>query len=210
MLVIDPTYCVCPRPGCQAPVPPPAPPTQSSASASSSSMRSIRLSDLSKSGLASSSASAPDSPPSPLTPSSAIDDRWDRYRQCPACSYSFCLYCSATWHGAHAPCSFPQTSALVLEYLSFPPDSPERLRMEQRRGRKNMDRMVAKYLEDEENKKWLDERTRACAGCGVRVEKSHGCNHMTCGRCGAHFCYRCGASVSVFSQCCRSTEVRKC
>jgi predicted RNA-binding Zn-ribbon protein involved in translation (DUF1610 family) len=68
--------------------------------------------------------------------------------------------------------------------------------MEQRRGKKNIDRMVAKYLEEEENKKWLDERTRACAGCGVRVEKSHGCNHMTCGRCGAHFCYRCGASVS--------------
>ena len=71
--------------------------------------------------------------------------------------------------------------------------------MEQRRGKKNIERMVGKYLEEEENKKWLDERTRACAGCGVRVEKSHGCNHMTCGRCGAHFCYRCGISVGYRS-----------
>ena len=68
--------------------------------------------------------------------------------------------------------------------------------MEYRKGKGNLERMVQKYIEDEENKKWLEQRTRACAGCGVRVEKSHGCNHMTCGRCGSHFCYRCGDSVS--------------
>lgn len=31
-----------------------------------------------------------------------------------------------------------------------------------------------------------------CPGCGVIVELSFGCNHMTC-RCGAEFCYECGA-----------------
>jgi E3 ubiquitin-protein ligase RNF14 len=85
----------------------------------------------------------------------------------------------------------------VREYLSYPEGSMERKRMEIRRGKTNLDRMVAKWREDEENKKWLESRTRACAGCGVRVEKSHGCNHMTCGRCNAHFCYRCGSSVST-------------
>lgn len=67
--------------------------------------------------------------------------------------------------------------------------------MEFRKGKANIERMVAKWQEDEENRKWLESRTRPCAGCGVRVEKSHGCNHMTCGRCNAHFCYRCGDSV---------------
>lgn len=72
--------------------------------------------------------------------------------------------------------------------------------MEMMRGKNNLERMVNKWREDEENRKWLDARTRACGGCGVRVEKSHGCNHMTCGRCNSHFCYRCGSSVSAAAQ----------
>jgi hypothetical protein len=33
---------------------------------------------------------------------------------------------------------------------------------------------------------------------GRELINSHGCNHMTCGRCGSHFCYRCGSSVSTY------------
>ena len=145
----------------------------------------------------------------PSQPTSSSEDRWARYRICPSCHYSFCLYCSATWHGPHTPCAFPQTSLIVQEYLSYPEDSEERKRMELRRGKGNLERMVNKWREDEENKKWLQSKTRAC---GVRVEKryvhvltdslngieyydSHGCNHMTCGRCSAHFCFRCGDPV---------------
>lgn len=43
--------------------------------------------------------------------------------------------------------------------------------MEARRGKSNLDRMVSKWQEEEDNKKWLEEKTKACAGCGVRVEK---------------------------------------
>ena len=69
--------------------------------------------------------------------------------------------------------------------------------MELRRGKANIDKMVAQWHEDEANKQWMESETRACSGCGVRVQKSFGCNHMTCGRCQAHFCYRCGKSVSL-------------
>lgn len=31
----------------------------------------------------------------------------------------------------------------------------------------------------------------SCPGCGIRVVKTSGCNHMTC-LCGVHFCYLCG------------------
>jgi E3 ubiquitin-protein ligase RNF14 len=27
------------------------------------------------------------------------------------------------------------------------------------------------------------------------IEGSHGCNHMTCGKCKHHFCYRCGEKL---------------
>lgn len=43
--------------------------------------------------------------------------------------------------------------------------------MESQKGKGNLERMVGKYLEEVENKRWLMERTRACSGCGVRVEK---------------------------------------
>ncbi|ORY23205.1 hypothetical protein BCR39DRAFT_362763 [Naematelia encephala] len=189
---IDPTFTVCPRPTCQAAVPPPPLPTAADlASQSANSNRAIRLSDLGR--------PTPPSPPKSAQPVIA-EDRWARYRSCPKCQYSFCLYCSATWHGPHTLCAFPQTSLIVQEYLSYPEGSEQRRLMELRRGKANLERMVTKWREDEENKKWLESRTRACAGCGVRVEKSHGCNHMTCGRCNAHFCYRCGSSVSSLSK----------
>jgi E3 ubiquitin-protein ligase RNF14 len=45
--------------------------------------------------------------------------------------------------------------------------------MEARKGKGNMEKMVRKWKEEEENKKWMKSRTRACAGCGVRVEKRY-------------------------------------
>ncbi|KAL7424702.1 hypothetical protein Q5752_000386 [Cryptotrichosporon argae] len=193
---IDPRWTTCPRPTCQAPVPPPAKPTADQLAAHAAiASRAIRLSDISKP--ASAAVSAPPTPPPTAAPAAdAAEDRWDRFRLCPRCSFSFCLYCSATWHGAHTPCAFPQMSAIVQEYLGHPEGSEGRARIEVQRGRANIERMVARWREDEENRKWLESRTRGCAGCGVRVEKSHGCNHMTCGRCMAHFCYRCGDSIS--------------
>lgn len=36
--------------------------------------------------------------------------------------------------------------------------------------------------------------TRSCPGCGVKTEKSSGCDHITCPRpgCGMHWCWHCG------------------
>mmetsp|Transcript_24778 Transcript_24778/g.65040 ORF Transcript_24778/g.65040 Transcript_24778/m.65040 type:complete len:573 (-) Transcript_24778:93-1811(-) len=42
---------------------------------------------------------------------------------------------------------------------------------------------------------------RRCRGCGVMVQLSHGCNHMTC-RCGQHFCYACGEGWPTSSGTC--------
>jgi E3 ubiquitin-protein ligase RNF14 len=45
--------------------------------------------------------------------------------------------------------------------------------MELRRGKRNLEKMVAQWQEDEENKKWMEEKTMPCAGCGVRVERRY-------------------------------------
>ncbi|WVQ88175.1 hypothetical protein IAS59_001909 [Cryptococcus gattii] len=188
---IDPSFCVCPRPGCQAAVPPPAP---SETCGNSSAPKAIRLADISKPSSDSPGLTTDGSTGSGQSVSST-EDRWAAYRLCPKCSFSFCLYCSSTWHGPHTVCSLPQASQLVLEYLKYPEGSKERLAMERQRGKANLERMVSKWREDEMNKQWLHSRTKACPSCSVRVEKSVGCNHMQCGRCSAHFCYRCGQSI---------------
>jgi len=47
---------------------------------------------------------------------------------------------------------------------------------------------------DELSLHWLEEHTKQCRGCGARIQKKDGCNHMTC-RCGYEFCYNCGCPV---------------
>ena len=43
---------------------------------------------------------------------------------------------------------------------------------------------------------WANEHSKRCPECRRVIEKSEGCNHMTC-PCGAHFCWLCGKSFSV-------------
>ena len=42
---------------------------------------------------------------------------------------------------------------------------------------------------------WAAKNGKRCPECRSVVEKSEGCNHMTC-RCGAHFCWKCGETFS--------------
>lgn len=89
-------------------------------------------------------------------------------------------------------------------------DSPSRQLIERRYGKTNIRKLVAKYQDEQSNKKYLEDSTTACPGCNIHIEKSLGCNHvifidaksfhglitltpqMTCGKCKQHFCYRCG------------------
>lgn len=39
------------------------------------------------------------------------------------------------------------------------------------------------------------ENSKVCPNCGIATVKSEGCNHITCGACGAHWCWECGKHV---------------
>ncbi|GAA5876788.1 hypothetical protein JCM8547_003166 [Rhodosporidiobolus lusitaniae] len=122
-----------------------------------------------------------------------IEDE-EKLRICPSCSYSFCQFCRKAWHGARNPCSLPQQSKIVAAYLEG--TDSEKQALEARYGGSNIKRLVAAYEEEKAMKEWLEAHATRCPGCDVPVEKSHGCNHMTCGKCATHFCYRCGKSIS--------------
>lgn len=181
-ILVDPTYTLCPLQHCQAPVPPPP----KSFGKPTKVARVFRLHAQEPP-----ITDAKSGPPPPTTSSS--DETNDRFRQCPACQFSFCRYCNNTWHGT-APCPLPSTASFLQKYIAS--EGAERLGFERRYGRKQLARMVEEWEEQQANKDWFDKFTRACPGCQTRVNKSAGCNHMTCSKCLAHFCYRCGQKVS--------------
>ncbi|KAH8077783.1 hypothetical protein HD553DRAFT_165373, partial [Filobasidium floriforme] len=180
----DPTYTTCPLQHCQSPVPPPPLPKTSTTMTNAPARNVFRIGTAVV-----------------LTDEQVEEnrkkeeDKWERYRQCPGCRFSFCRYCLTTWHGPHLPCPLPSTSNFLKAYLALATDSPDRKIYHRRYGKKNLDRLQAEYEENEANKKWFEGNTRECCGCGTRVQKSQGCNHMICSKCNAHFCYRCGQSL---------------
>ncbi|RMZ67216.1 ring finger [Pyrenophora seminiperda CCB06] len=60
------------------------------------------------------------------------------------------------------------------------------------------ERREAKQLtqEDQASLNFILRNTTPCPECSVPCEKSHGCNHITCRECRAHFCYLCSAWLS--------------
>ncbi|KAJ9093948.1 hypothetical protein QFC20_007004 [Naganishia adeliensis] len=137
----DPTYTVCPLPHCQAPVPPPSTRKPNTTKKVAKVFR-----------LSSNHGNHPPDQTSATTPCIAERDAEpdDRFRQCPACQFSFCRYCLKTWHGP-SPCPLPSTASFLRKYMSLPADSPERAAFEKRYGKKQLTRMVAQWEEQEAN-----------------------------------------------------------
>ncbi|KAK5579888.1 hypothetical protein RB653_009576 [Dictyostelium firmibasis] len=49
--------------------------------------------------------------------------------------------------------------------------------------------------------RWIVENTTICGRCKFPVEKTYGCNHMTCSRCRYQFCYSCGKDYTAHGTC---------
>jgi hypothetical protein len=81
-------------------------------------------------------------------------------------------------HGPLSDCPIQIAEKLVIEYMETTEESPMRKTMERRYGKKNLEKLVAKYEEDRANREWLEKSTMGCPSCHVHVEKSMGCNHV--------------------------------
>ncbi len=85
---------------------------------------------------------------------------------------------TAIRHGPLSDCPIQIAEKLVIEYMETTKNSDLRKTMERRYGKKNLERLVAKYEEDRANREWLEKSTMSCPSCHVHVEKSMGCNHV--------------------------------
>ncbi|KAK0526770.1 hypothetical protein OC835_005175 [Tilletia horrida] len=120
---------------------------------------------------------------------------FEALRECDQCGFAFCRWCAKAWHGK-TPCELSAVSKLASAWLSSAPDSEERAALIRKYGAANLLRLVRTYEEERANRAWLSSHTTRCPHCGCSVEKSHGCNHLTCRPCGTHFCFLCGERLN--------------
>lgn len=81
-------------------------------------------------------------------------------------------------HGPITPCLITHSEKLLEEYLRYDEGSEERMKVEQRYGKRNIERLLKAHEEQKLNEEWLKSSTTNCPGCNVHVEKSLGCNHV--------------------------------
>ena len=78
-----------------------------------------------------------------------------------------------------ADCPIPLSEKVITEYLSSEDGSPARKNLEARYGAKNLAKLVSRWQEEKANRDYFEENSTSCPHCSVRVQKSHGCNHVS-------------------------------
>lgn len=75
----------------------------------------------------------------------------------------------------------------------------------------NLTCQQARQHEEHATDNWIRQNTRRCPGCRTSIQRSDGCNYMTC-KCGTDFCWNCGGRavdgesiLSCDSYTCRTT-----
>ena len=118
------------------------------------------------------------------------EDNDDNMALCSRCLFSFCILCKRTWHGL-APCRLLPDNLQELKDMYDNGDSELRKSLELQYGKRQLEKAFA----DLESSAWIKTNSKSCPNCNSNIEKSHGCNKMTCSRCGHHFCWLCQSEL---------------
>jgi E3 ubiquitin-protein ligase RNF14 len=109
---------------------------------------------------------------------------------CASCSYVFCIFCKKTYHGV-SPCKIQSEEIKGLREKYLNADPTEKQLLERRYGRLHLKQLVDESF----SQQWLEENSKQCPRCKAHIQKSDGCNKMTCTKCRCYFCWLCGAHL---------------
>ncbi|XP_015187398.1 PREDICTED: E3 ubiquitin-protein ligase RNF14-like [Polistes dominula] len=115
----------------------------------------------------------------------------EQMANCPVCQYAFCVYCKMVYHGIE-PCKVASTEKqqLVNEYQAA--SNELKLIMEKRYGKNQLQKLVENTMSEN----WIKVNSQNCPHCRASIEKSDGCNKMTCYKCHTYFCWLCGRKLN--------------
>ena len=113
----------------------------------------------------------------------AIEDAEDNSADCAVCFFVFCPRCQESRHPG-VECT-PKSTRL------------ETLRQRAAGGNADATALLEQAEQELQSLCLIEKTTKRCPSCGEAVERSQGCNKMTC-LCGAKFCFRCGSQVAGY------------
>ncbi|KXZ48731.1 hypothetical protein GPECTOR_25g315 [Gonium pectorale] len=111
---------------------------------------------------------------------------------CPSCFYSFCALCEDSWHPGSSCLNAADRLALLEARRQRAGDAGDG-RSATERARQQVNRM-----NELKSLALLSATTKQCPVCSMGVEKTEGCNKMTCGYCGSFFCWKCSRVISGY------------
>jgi E3 ubiquitin-protein ligase RNF14 len=121
----------------------------------------------------------------------------DKLIICTECQFAFCWMCLRSWHGVAQACRLGNLEKLAVEYMGA--DQETKAYLEMKYTKKIIEKVVKEFEENQLNKEYIANHTTSCPVCTTSIEKSYGCNHMTCSQCSTHFCFLCGCFLLASS-----------
>eukprot|EP00004_Rigifila_ramosa_P018819 TRINITY_DN4726_c0_g1_i5.p2 TRINITY_DN4726_c0_g1~~TRINITY_DN4726_c0_g1_i5.p2 ORF type:complete len:256 (-),score=29.81 TRINITY_DN4726_c0_g1_i5:96-863(-) len=118
----------------------------------------------------------------------AVIEETGHIASCAPCHFVFCTLCLETYHGPSNPCMTPELQLEILRKRSQGLMSAgKELKIREKR-----------LAEETMSLGMIRKISRSCPNCQMAIEKTEGCNKMTCSNCGGYFCYRCGEAISGY------------
>lgn len=113
----------------------------------------------------------------------SLEDPAENCADCPKCFFVFCTFCEEARHpGVHCV-----GAATRLEIL----------REKAKGGNREAIQELRKKEHEHLSLLEIEKLSKPCPVCGMAIERSQGCNKMTC-TCGAFFCYKCGKQIQGY------------
>ncbi|PNW88202.1 hypothetical protein CHLRE_01g018900v5 [Chlamydomonas reinhardtii] len=113
-----------------------------------------------------------------------LEDR-DHCTLCPSCFYSFCSLCEEAWHPG-SRCLDADAKLALLEARRAGRGEAAARESATERARREVNKM-----NELKSLALVQSSTKQCPCCSMAVEKTEGCNKMTCAYCGVYWCWRC-------------------
>ncbi len=119
----------------------------------------------------------------PRCSSLALEDLSDNSADCPVCLFVFCTLCEEARHPG-VECVGPETKLQILKEKAA--GGGQAAIQELRRKEQEYKSLIE-----------VKKTSKPCPCCGIAIQRTEGCNKMTCSSCGAYFCYKCQADIST-------------